>query len=637
MQHLAPSHRWHLLPFWLAIFGRSAGANAVRTFALLVMFEISAKTEEDVVTLIFSWLLLSAVPMVLLSPLIAAVAGSGFRRGIMILGGLVSAGASLLCLFQGGPWLGCVGILAIEGAFFSASKQAMIPSISRQTWLSLPQLQAVFAVASLGGALTGVLLSVNFDFQLKAPANHMPLPFQVGLIGYAVMVLGLLFSKFAVETEWTPRDGIVFPFLRGVGAVVRRKYTRISLLLLLAWLVMFLVLWGKHHWFLATRDSYRFDESFALALIVGVVIGGLLHFHPFRSCSIAPPALTALFFFLLYSVLNEKPGDPEDPSWTGPVWVEGILLGCVVMPLMTLFQSQLPPKTQGSGLAYLFLCCAVVVSVLAVIMNRSKHDTEVLNSTLNTILLVCCGAGAVYAWFALFVPLVETIGDVVLPLMHRISYRGPGVWDMPTNGPVLVIANHAAMLDPIWLSVVIPQSTRPLMISKVYDKPFISWLMRKLRAIRVEDSLFRREAPELQIAIQALKDGDGVMIFPEGWLRRKEEVPMKRFSRGVWQILKACPDVPVYAFWVEGGWGSYFSFKDGEPMKNKKLDIRRKIRIAGLEGRKVDPKILEKHLQTRALLMEWVLEARALLDLPPIDMKQLPQTDDEEAKQEVQK
>lgn len=626
MQHLAPSHRLHLIPFWLAIFGRAAGANAVRMFALLTLSTTIFR--ESVIPLILAWFLLSAVPAVLLAPLIGAMAGSDFRRGVMVFAGGIAVGAILLCFFGDGPWLGCVGILAVEGAFFSASKQVMIPSISRQTWMSFPQLQAVFAVASLAGALTGIQFGFEFDPGLKTPPNHLPLPLQVGLIGYAVMMLGLLFSNFAIETEWKPRDGIIYPFLNVVGQVVRRKYTRIALLYLLLWMVLFVILLGKNHWFLSNLHGFQTTETFGIALVIGVVIGGLLHFHPFRTVSIVPPAMTLLFFFLLYSVLND--------DWTGPVWTEGILLGCMVMPLMTLFQSQLPRNAQGMGLAYLFMGIGIVASALVILMNRNRFNGVALNDTLDAILLMSCGAGAIYSWFALFIPLIETIGEYVLLPLHRIRHRGPGVWNMPWNGPALVVANHAAMLDPLWLSVVIPQSTRPMMISKFYDLPVISWLMRKLNAIRVEDSLFRREAPEIQVAIQALKDGDSVMIFPEGWLRRKEEEPMKRFSRGVWQILKACPDTPVYCFWIEGGWGSYFSFKNGDLMKNKPLDILRKIEIAGIEGRKVDPKILEKHLQTRYLLMEWVLEARALLGLPPIDVKQLPKTDDEEPKQEVQ-
>ena len=173
-----------------------------------------------------------------------------------------------------------------------------------------------------------------------------------------------------------------------------------------------------------------------------------------------------------------------------------------------------------------------------------------------------------------------------------------------------------------------------MMISKFYDLPVISWLMRRvMRPIRVQDSLFRREAPEIQEAIQALNEGDSVMIFPEGWLRRTEEQSMRRFSRGVWQILKGRPETKVYAFWIEGGWGSFFSYKGGELMKGKPLDFLRTIKIGGLEGRVVPPHILEKHLPTRGLLMEWVLEARSLLNLPPIDLKQVPQFDETSPKE----
>ncbi len=45
------------------------------------------------------------------------------------------------------------------------------------------------------------------------------------------------------------------------------------------------------------------------------------------------------------------------------------------------------------------------------------------------------------------------------------------------------------------------------------------------------------------------------MIFPEGFLRRKEEQPLRRFGQGAWAILQARPDTPVFATWIEGGVG----------------------------------------------------------------------------------
>src|SRR5207244_9486788 len=110
------------------------------------------------------------------------------------------------------------------------------------------------------------------------------------------------------------------------------------------------------------------------------------------------------------------------------------------------------------------------------------------------------------------------------------------------------------------------------------DLPGVRWLMEKVvRAIRVPQERFRREAPELQEAIAELKRGGCVLIFPEGFLRRKEEKLLKLFGQGVWRILKEVPNTPVVVFWIEGGWGSYTSYKDGPPMKNKKMDFHRRI------------------------------------------------------------
>ncbi len=83
--------------------------------------------------------------------------------------------------------------------------------------------------------------------------------------------------------------------------------------------------------------------------------------------------------------------------------------------------------------------------------------------------------------------------------------------------------------------------------------------------IRVEQSTFRREVPEIQKAISILDRGDCVLIFPEGGLRKKEENLIKQFGQGVWHILNARPQTPVVVCWIEGGWGSYFSYFNGPP------------------------------------------------------------------------
>ena len=160
-----------------------------------------------------------------------------------------------------------------------------------------------------------------------------------------------------------------------------------------------------------------------------------------------------------------------------------------------------------------------------------------------------------------------------------------------------------------------------MMTSFFYDKWFLYPLMKYVfRVIRVPDIPFRREAPELDEAVAALDRGELVMIYPEAFLRRKEEIPLRRFGQGIWKILKERPDTPVFACWIEGGWGSFFSYKDGPPFTGKRMDFWHRIDLAYGDGEVVPPEILESQMETRLYLMKRVAEARTLMGLPPVQL-----------------
>ena len=217
----------------------------------------------------------------------------------------------------------------------------------------------------------------------------------------------------------------------------------------------------------------------------------------------------------------------------------------------------------------------------------------------------------------------RSLVESCIAMLQRISYRtraaGPGLAVFPSEGPVLVIANHAAYFDPSFLGEILPRPITAMMTSGFFDKPFIRQLMVYVfDTIRVGDVPVKREVPELVAAIAALRAGKCVVIFPEGYLRRKDEVPLRRFGRGVWEILRACPETPVVACWIEGSWGSYFSFYNGPPMENKPRDYRRPITIGVSVPETVPAEILAKHLATRLHLMKLVFAARTHLGLPDL-------------------
>lgn len=133
----------------------------------------------------------------------------------------------------------------------------------------------------------------------------------------------------------------------------------------------------------------------------------------------------------------------------------------------------------------------------------------------------------------------------------------------------------------------------------------------------------------------ALDDGKCLILFPESFLRRKEEVPLRRFGRGIWEILKARPETPVACCWIEGAWGSYSSFWNGPPTKNKIKERRRPISIGMSAPVTVPAEKLQQHLATRIGLMNEVSAARSFLGLPPFPPFELPAKDDETAPEQT--
>ena len=256
---------------------------------------------------------------------------------------------------------------------------------------------------------------------------------------------------------------------------------------------------------------------------------------------------------------------------------------------------------------------------------------ELAPSDAAVVLLVLTGVTALVSWALLPRPVIEASLEFLLAPRYKIRGGGPGVAAFPRRGPVLVVSNHAAYLDPLFLAKDIPRPITAMMTALFYDKPIIRQLMVYFYdTIRVREVAVRKDAPELREAVEALDAGKCVVIFPEGFLRRSEEVPLRRFGRGVWHILKDRPETPVVACWIEGGWGSYFSFKDGPPTKNKPKEYRRLITIGYSAPIAVPPDVLADHLATRLYLMNRVNEARAHLGLDLLPEATLPQRGDGE-------
>lgn len=339
-----------------------------------------------------------------------------------------------------------------------------------------------------------------------------------------------------------------------------------------------------------------------LAFLAGTFLPRL-YWNAFRSMGLVP-VFTSLWFAESMVVLLTGVA----PSYLS--WVSAGIVGAASNRYAT---TELRGWDVWWYLGSAFPCVGVA---FAVVTSTSIRET----GWLSVALVVVTGLLALLSWLFLLRPAIELACEPIIRLQYRIRSVGPGVEQIPMHGPSIVIANHACWFDPFFLALLLPRPITPMMTSDFYDLPVARWLLKRVfHAIRVPEKSLKQDVPdEIREAIAALDRGECVVIFPEGMLCRSEEKPLKRFGRGVWQILVARPDTPVFACWIEGGWRSYCSYFNGPPIKNKRPDFRRPIRVAVPAPIAVDAETLSKHLTTRIALMNAVLESRKLLDLPEV-------------------
>jgi 1-acyl-sn-glycerol-3-phosphate acyltransferase len=292
--------------------------------------------------------------------------------------------------------------------------------------------------------------------------------------------------------------------------------------------------------------------------------------------------------------------------------------GLINVPLRAAYQAAVPADARGNGMAVMNTAIYVLTTALSLLLAGLVRGGALPTPAAQLgLLAVLAAIFAIAAWRQLYPQAVEQILEILLTPMYRVRVHGPGRDLMQRGGPLLIVANHAAYFDPFWLCKIVPRKVTPMMTSAFFDLPFIRWSMiHIINAIRVPVARFRREAPELREAVEVLRQGGCVLIFPEAQLRRRDDQPLRMFGQGVWRILQEMPQTPVLVCWIEGGWRSFTSYYNGPPLRGKWIDWRRRIDIAIDEPRVLNKTLLADQHATRRYLMQMCLECRRYLGLP---------------------
>jgi 1-acyl-sn-glycerol-3-phosphate acyltransferase len=100
----------------------------------------------------------------------------------------------------------------------------------------------------------------------------------------------------------------------------------------------------------------------------------------------------------------------------------------------------------------------------------------------------------------------------LMRILFRIEHCG--MERIPMSGPLLIVANHGTYFDPFWIAVRVRRRLRFMAWDKIFKFPPAGRLFRWLGAFPV--SLENPEYGAFKTALKILKDGEALMIFPEG-------------------------------------------------------------------------------------------------------------------------
>ncbi|OYP37332.1 AMP-binding protein [Rhodopirellula sp. MGV] len=179
------------------------------------------------------------------------------------------------------------------------------------------------------------------------------------------------------------------------------------------------------------------------------------------------------------------------------------------------------------------------------------------------------------AGFALIAPRVF-VRALIRPLLSLLYRKHVvGLENLPAEGGYLIVGNHVSWIDGAVLLWMLPRNVRFVVDGGNFATPFTKWVAAAFGTILMLTNP-KSIARALKTAREGLKAGDVIGIFPEGTLTRTGQ--LQGFKPGFRKILQG-NDAPIVPFYLDGMWGSIFSFSGGKFFLKWPNKFRRRLTL----------------------------------------------------------
>ncbi|WP_312614250.1 lysophospholipid acyltransferase family protein [Oscillibacter sp.] len=115
--------------------------------------------------------------------------------------------------------------------------------------------------------------------------------------------------------------------------------------------------------------------------------------------------------------------------------------------------------------------------------------------------------------FNRFFVFIYYVVGFITRLLHPADVEG---MDRLPRGGALLCPNHASDWDPVMVALVLPVNYRLHIMAKeeLFRNPLLGWILRRVGAFPV--SRGGGDIQSVKTAMQAIKSGDNLLMFPEG-------------------------------------------------------------------------------------------------------------------------
>lgn len=463
--------------------------------------------------------------------------------------------------------LGCFFLLATQAAFFSPAKYGIMKELvgSRRLGSASGTMQLTNFVGILGGM---GIAGAWFAARLKGGDDAwgaLWFPMVVVTVLAVAQIFGaLLIQKTPEHPTVRFHKGVWFEHFAHLKLLFAQRPIKLAALGVTFFWFMSNAIGGilvtLAHEMHATDDAAAaralsmMPAMLGVGIMFGSVLAGLLCRKRIE-LGLVPLSGYALAASLLWSGLA-----PVSPWIYAALIGVGLSAGVFMTPLYAFVQDRAKPEERARILSAMNLMDCVGGIVANIVLVKAMLYFKMPSWAQLLVLVPLTLAAALFITRLLPRPLLTLVVNLIMRTLYRIKVHH--LERMPREGAVLLLPNHVSYADALVFGVASDRMARFVLLDSLYKMKSVQWFYKLFGTVPISAT---KAKEAIRTVGAALKEGEAIVLFAEGQLTRTGF--LNEINKGYQLMARMGGEVVVQPVWLDGLWGSIFSFEGGRFFK----------------------------------------------------------------------